>query len=189
MDPSQRYLPRHQFAECHGLSMQASPHHVLNAVESLTGSDDPVFRTLMRLREAPGRLAARLGASSDLTQRPMFGLHDFTRLGRQGDEHVAYGLVGRFWRPDFGLEPLRDADHFCAFDRAGIAKLLLVFTCRPEADGSTRLETTTQVYCPDGISRALFTPYWLLIRPASGWIRQRLLRSIKAKAETPRLAS
>lgn len=189
MDASQRYLPRYQFAERHGLSMQASPHQVLDAVEGLVGSEDPVFRALMRVREAPARLAARLGARSALAHRAPFGLHEFTRLERRGDELLAYGLVGRFWRPGFGLETVRDADHFRAFDRAGVAKLVLSFSCRPAADGGTELETTTRVYCPDSTSRALFTPYWLLIRPASGLIRRRLLRTIKARTEAARVIS
>lgn len=188
MNINQRYLPRHQFAERHALPIKAAPAQVLDAVESLTRFDDLLIRSLMRLREAPARLAARLGWRSGISGRPLFGLHEFTRLERAGDHALAYGLVGRFWRPSYALESIQDAAQFLAYDRPGVAKLLLSFHCKPDGHGHTRLLTETQVYCPDRHSRLLFNAYWLLIRPASGLIRRRMLQLIRQRAEPAALS-
>lgn len=184
MDPIDLYLPQHQFAERHALTMDAQARQVLDAVERLDFSSDPVFRIMMGIREAPTRLAARLGLRPKAVQRPTFGLHEFTRLGRVDDTFLGYGLVGRFWRPGLALEAIRDADAFRTFDRPGIAKLLLGFRCRPQTGGGCLLETETRVYCPDRRSLLLFAPYWLAIRPASGLLRHRTLRAIKIGTAT-----
>ncbi|MGU7783560.1 hypothetical protein [Burkholderia sp. PU8-34] len=44
------------------------------------------------------------------------------------------------------------------------------------------LRTATFVHCPTARTRILFTPYWLAIRLASGWIRRRTLDAIERAA-------
>ncbi len=175
MELMNRYLPQHQFAEEHSRYIPASPARVLDVVGWPDVVDDPIARTLIALRELPIRLAGRLGYSSALRNRPSFGLANFTFLGRDGDHEMAYGLAGRFWRADYGLVEVTDAQAFLALDTTGIAKLVMNFTAEAEASG-TRLTTRTRVWCGDEASRRSFKPYWLLIRPASGLIRRRLLR-------------
>jgi len=120
-------------------------------------------------------LAGRLGFASDLQHRPSFSIANFTFLGRDGNREVAFGLAGRFWQSDYGLVEVHDANAFGALDASGIAKLVMNFCTGPEGRG-TRLTTCTRVWCSDEAARRRFLPYWLLIRPASGLIRQRLLR-------------
>ncbi len=57
------------------------------------------------------------------------------------------------------------------------------FSANPDGAGGVRLITQTRVYCPYRASLAAFTPYWLLIRGASGLIRRRMLAAIRRKAE------
>ena len=185
MELMARYLPRFQFAEEHSLHVPASPVRVLNAASRPEVVDDPVARRLIALRELPDRLAGRFGFASSLQRRPAFSLADFTPLGRDGDHELAFGLAGRFWRADYGLAPLADARAFAALDPAGLAKLVLHFTAEPEGAG-TRLTTRTRIWCGDDAARRRFHLYWLLIRPASGLIRRRLLRRIHdAALSTP----
>ncbi|MDH6590811.1 hypothetical protein M2165_000700 [Variovorax sp. TBS-050B] len=177
MELMDRYLPRYQFAEEHSLFVPAAPGIVLDAASRPEVVDDPVARHLIALRELPNRLAGRLGFASALQQRPAFSLEEFTPLGRDGDRELAFGLAGRFWRSDYGLVPLPDASAFAALDATGIAKLVLNFTALTEGSG-TRLTTRTRIWCGDETSRRRFNLYWLLIRPASGLIRRRLLRRV-----------
>lgn len=109
-------------------------------------------------------------------------MHAFNLLARE-DDQVAYGLIGRFWRSDFGLQPCPDGEAFRSFTQPGIARLLLTFRCETTVD-TTRLLTETRVHCPDLASRLAFTPYWLAIRPVSGLIRRRMLNSIRARVES-----
>lgn len=186
MGLGERYLPQFQFVERHQLPLRATPRQALDAVGELAVHDDPLVRALLHIREAPARLAGMLGWSNRLEGRATFGLHEFTLLERDADQALAYGLVGRFWRSDFGLEPVDDANAFSAYAEPGVAKLLLGFHCTPGADDGTTLHTETRVYCPDRRSRLLFTPYWLAIRPASGLIRRRLLAAIQRRVDDTR---
>lgn len=170
-----RYLPRHQFSEEHSRYIPAPPARVLDVLGRPEVLDDPVARGLIALRETPNRLAGRLGFASRLHHRPSFGIAQFTPLGRDGDREVAYGLAGRFWQSDYGLVEMQDAEAFAALDAAGIAKLVMNFTAVPEGAG-TRLTTRTRVWCGDDAALRRFRLYWLLIRPASGLIRRRLLK-------------
>nr|WP_301295523.1 hypothetical protein [Pseudomonas nitroreducens] len=170
--------------------MRASPGQVLDAVSQLTAEHDPLVQRFLQIREAPARLALRLGLRNALADRPRFGLHEFTLLGRRGDQEIAYGLIGRFWRSDFGLRPCADTETFGSFAEPGTARLMLHFSCEPTGlDGLTHVRTETRVHCPDRRSRLLFTPYWLAIRPVSGLIRRRLLRDIQRRiSDHPQLS-
>lgn len=177
MELMQRYLPRCHFSEEHSRYVPAPPGRVLDAASQPGVVDDPLARRLIALRELPDRLAGRLGFASGLRERPAFGLADFVSLGRDGDRELAFGLAGCFWQAHYGLVPLEDAQAFAALDPAGLAKLVLNFTARPEGQG-TRLTTRTRVWCGDAAALRRFRLYWLLIRPASGLIRRRLLRRV-----------
>jgi len=177
----QRYLPRHDFAETHHLTMAAPPAAVLDAVARADLSDDPLVRALLQLRGLPLRLRQRFGPRPNPAPDVWggFGLHRFTPLGRDGDREIAWGLAGRFWQASGGLVHLPDAAAFENFNQPGHAKLVMTYIAEPQP-GGTRLTTITRVACPDDATRRRFAPYWYLIRPASGFIRMRALRRIRA---------
>ncbi|ALN72519.1 DUF2867 domain-containing protein [Aureimonas sp. AU20] len=181
MSLSLHYLPDAQFTETHSIAIQAEPSGILDAVERLAPSDDPLVARLMGLREVPARLLGLLDPSDP------FGLHNFVRLERTISE-LAFGLAGRFWRPDFGLVRLDSAEAFRAFAEPGVAKLVLSYTVEPALPQIMQLTTRTRVFCPDLATRLKMMPYWLAIRPVSGLIRKRTLRLVKAKAERLRQA-
>jgi hypothetical protein len=177
-----RFLPQYQFAEQHQLPVAATPAALLDQAEDTHMGDDPLVLRMIALREAPARLAQRLGLGARLPARP-FGLADFTPLGRNGDEELAFGLAGRFWHADYGLLPIADGQAFGAAAHAPVARLVLNFTARPQPDGRTLLATETRVHCPDAATLRRFRPYWMLIRPVSGLIRRRLLQRIASAAQ------
>ena len=95
---------------------------------------------------------------------------------------MAYGLVGRFWEPGYGLVPQADAAAFKAFGEPGVAKLLLAFEACADG-GATRITTLSRLVCADAPTRRRMALYWAVIRPVSGLIRQRPLAQIKRAAE------
>ena len=178
-----RLLPAYHFVERHDIRIAAPAGHVMDAAAAFDPVDDPLVRRVMSLREMPARLAVKLGWPPPNTRNSSgLGMIDFIPLGRDGDREMAFGLIGRFWRPDMGLVPVADAAAFTAFDRPGIAKLVWNFLATPEGD-MVRLTTETRVYCPDRRSRWSLAPYWTVIRPASGFIRRRMLAAVKRAAE------
>lgn len=178
-----RYLPVYQFSERHEIApVRAEVGAILGAVKNYDDRQDPILDFLLKVRELPGRTLTHLGASTALRDRPRFGLTDFLLLGETANE-VVFGLVGCFWRPDFGLVRVADAAEFAACKSSGIAKLVMSYTVQPHAGGTWRLQTETRVWCPDWNSKLRFFPYWIAIRLASGWIRRRILVQVKRTAE------
>ncbi|OYT89329.1 MAG: hypothetical protein CFE46_02590 [Burkholderiales bacterium PBB6] len=182
--PLDDWLPQHQFSETHSTLVAATPASCLAAAAALNPDDDRLIGTALALREAPGRLAEALGLRGALRQRRRFGLQDFLLLENDGVHRLVYGLVGQFWRADYGLRVMNTPEQFRAFDEAGVARLALSFHTEPEVGGQrTRLITTTRLFGPDAQTLARLRPYWWLIRPVSGLIRQRLLGTVRRSAE------
>ncbi len=171
-------LPQYQFAERHQRRVAATPAAVMQALAQLPQWQDPWISRFIALRELPGRLAARLGYANALPHKPPFGLHEFTLLV-QGEHELVWGLAGEFWRSDYGLQPIADAASFAALP---CPRLVLGFTVSAQPDGQTLLCTETRVACPTQASYRRFLPYWYLIRPVSGLIRQRILRAVAVLA-------
>ncbi|MDT6940295.1 hypothetical protein RI570_09060 [Brucella pseudogrignonensis] len=176
-----KYLPDYGFSEVHGCNVSASPETVLQAAMNYRPETDAFFRSMIALREVPMRALARLRGRKS-TVAPPFGLHEFTLLEHKPGEALVYGLVGQFWKADFGLHKIENSEDYLAFRMPGVAKLALAFTVS-EQSGKTRLVTETRVFCPDRRSHLRFTPYWYLIRPVSGIIRGRILNSIRKASE------
>ena len=129
-------------------------------------------------------LRARLGNAggtvADRLQR--FG---FTQLAEVPGEELVFGLAGRFWRLDGGLERLGGPDEFRAFAKDGCVKAawnLRVVDSRP---GESLLTTETRVHCFGGAARRKFRSYWAFVGPFSGLLRRSLLASVKRTAELP----
>ena len=174
-------LPAFQFSERHDILVDCNAARVLDIVQDYEPPEDRLMSLMMRAREIPGQWLFKLGLLDSPTL-PGFSFSDFIPLGREGDQEIVAGLVGRFWRLDFGLVPVADAEAFMAFQTPGCAKLVVGFTAQPE-NMATRLVTETRVYCPDFYSWIRFAPYWGMIHLVSGWMRHRTLKAIKVLAE------
>ena len=169
-----KHLPRYQFVERHHVVVDAPPERVIEAVVDFLPPDDRITNALMWLRRLPGRLTGR--------PPPTFGVHSFTPLDWEPGRETVSGLVGRFWRLDGGLVAIADAEAFDRYAEPGTAKLVIGFAAAPQGP-ATRLTTETRVFCPDRYALLRFAPYWALIRLASGLIRRRALKAIKASVE------
>lgn len=169
------YLPSYQFHEAHTLvCSRGSPESLLHALLTQNLRQDPLIAILMRLREGIPALLQRRKLGAPAKAPTPFGLDRFTRLETQ-PTRITLGLVGRFWRPTFGLYPIPDRAAFMAFTTPGVAKLVLTFEAQAQPNGTVTLGTQTWVYCPDTASCLKMQLYWALIRPASGLIRGRIL--------------
>lgn len=175
------YLPSFSFYEKHESGDLAAPSEaIIAAVWALDMRDDRVTRALLWLRELPVTIGYLLRRDRQRGPRAPFGFHNFTPLTRTSHE-VSMGLAGRFWRPDGGRVLVPGADDFIRIDDLSLAKLVLRFAVIEHAEGRRTLRTETFVYCGTTRTRLLFTPYWLAIRLASGWIRRRMLASVERR--------
>lgn len=167
------FLPTYEFSETHAMEIKAELTDVMAAVEAFRPEDDRFFQWAIALRELPMRLVP----SAQVKNPAAFGLDNFTLLGRTEDELV-YALAGKLWQPDFGQAKLQGPEAFLAFSEPGSVKLVIGFHCQGVRPGATLLTTETRVHCMDENALASFRPYWYLIRPVSGWIRRRMLKTI-----------
>ncbi|MCV9908899.1 hypothetical protein OIV19_14895 [Brucella sp. HL-2] len=172
-----KYLPNYRFNEIHDCDVNASPEVVLQAAIAYRPETDLFFRSMIGLRELPMRAIARLRGRESSVAQP-FGLHEFTLLEHEPGQALVYGLIGQFWKANFGLFKIESAEAYLAFRTPGVAKPALTFTVTERGE-KARLVTETRVFCPDRASHLRFLPYWYLIRPISGLIRNRILGSIK----------
>jgi len=170
----EHFLPVH-FKECHARLIQAEPQFCLDAAAMFRAEDDPLIQFCLGLRDLPGRL--RRGQEAH-----RFSMNSFTSLGREGERRLWLGLMGSFWRWDYGLLPHETTKAEFWKQDANACRLLLVFETERVAAHRTRLVTRTLVSCPQPELRRRMTPYWYGIRPVSGLIRRRMLSAIEKKA-------
>jgi len=176
-----KFLPQYQFAARQQATIRCRPGGLLDIIQNFRPTRDRVGDTAMLVRQWPAKLMHWLAPSRAARPRP-FTPANFTPLGRDGDREIVGGLIGKFWRPDFGLSVVNGPSEFLACNPPKTAKLVIGFLAE-QAGETTLLTTETRVYCPDRYALIMFTPYWLIIRPVSGLLRRRALASIRRLAE------
>lgn len=176
-----KYVPIFRFHERHTLEINAQASNVLRAAINYQPDNDPIICAAIVIRELPNKIIDRIKGSPLPAKRP-FSLRNFTLLEHSEDNEVVFGLAGRFWQADYGQIPLQDSEDFVRFNDHGAAKLALNFSVERLGNNRTRLATETRVCCLDIEATRKFTPYWYLIRPVSGLIRQKMLASIGRSA-------
>lgn len=176
-----RYVAAPDFRERHATNVNADAETALAIASAYRTEDDPFFRGMIGLREFPMRVIRKTVGGSSGSQLP-FGIDNFTLLEANKSE-IVYGLAGRFWSLDYGLEKFSGSAEFLAIKTPGSAKLALNFAVGLDGDGKTILSTETRIACADAAARRRFAPYWYLIRPVSGLIRRRTLNAIRRSSE------
>jgi hypothetical protein len=173
------FLPRYDVHEVHSTSISAPPAAVLAAIREVTAREVPLLVVLMALRAGPR--ARRLSAGNTI-------LSGFERAGfvplHDGPDGLAYGGVGRFWRPSGGLRRVEPSE-FATFEEPGYVKAAFSFELEPRGE-RTLLTTETRVLATDEAARRSFGRYWRLIHPGSAAIRIAWLRAIRRRAERAR---
>ncbi|KVD01051.1 hypothetical protein BGV67_32750 [Burkholderia ubonensis] len=171
------FIPSFGFHEVHqSRPIAADARRIIDAVTSLDMRADPIVDALLTVREFPSTVIGALRNES--ARRERFGFDTFTPLQRD-DRSLTLGLVGQFWRPALGVRTIDDAAAFMRHADPRDAKLVLRFEVVECGHGAHALRTETFVHCPTARTRFLFTPYWLTIRLASGWIRRRTLAAVE----------
>jgi hypothetical protein len=175
------FLPHHQFSERHQATVRCRPGELLDIIQNFQPPKDRVGDLAMSVRQLPARLIHWVAPSRALRPKP-FTPASFIPLARDGDREIVGGLIGKFWRPDFGLSVVNSPSEFLACNHPKTAKLVIGFLAEQIGE-ATLLTTETRVYCPDRYSLIMFTPYWLAIRPVGGLLRRRALAAIRRLAE------
>jgi hypothetical protein len=177
-----RFLPNYQFSERHQATLRCRPGELLDIIQNFQPPKDGFSEIAMFVRQLPAKLMHWV-APARVPRPSPFTLANFIPLARDGDREIVAGLIGKFWRPDFGLIVVSNPSGFLACNPPKAAKLAIGFVAEQFGE-VTLLTTETRVYCPDRYALMMFFPYWLIIPPVSGLLRRRALGSIRRIAES-----
>lgn len=143
----------------------------------------PLLVASMWIRGLPARLSGRDAAPlPQLVLTEKMGLPGWLMLGQRPDREVAFGAVGRFWRPVIEWLDVPPAD-FRGFAAPGWGKIAANFSVVPYGDSRTLLSYECRTVTTDPGSRRGFLRYWWLIRPFVAHIMRATLNTIKVNAE------
>jgi hypothetical protein len=133
------------------------------------GRQRPVVAVLGAVRVLPELLEqwlrGRRTAGPDrlrLRDLPALPLHQggWLHLGCRERDEMAFGLVGRFWRPIIQFADVPSAAAFREFDAPGFAKTVYALSVRPLPDGRTLLRGEMRTATTDEHARRWFRRYW-----------------------------
>ena len=143
----------------------------------------PLLAASMWIRTLPARLS---GTASPPPPRLVIGeglgLPGWLLLGERSGREIAFGAVGKFWRPVIEWRAVPPAD-FATFAEPGWGKIAANFSVVPYGACSTLLSYECRTLTTDPESRRRFLRYWWLIRPFVGHIMRATVNQIKSDAE------
>jgi len=116
---------------------------------------DVVARVLRGAAQSPMPRQLRL---HDLTTRPP-DQGGWTLLGERDREEIAFGLIGRFWRPVIAYATVSPGS-FDSFNEPGYAKTICAFSVRALGERRTLLSAVTCTATTDEHARRWFRRYW-----------------------------
>ena len=193
-------MPRFDANVVQHVVVNAGPRETYQAVLDADLMDNRLTHVMVIARDLPNRLRARREPAGEPQpyagpdQRPAFRMRDMTGEGsgwvvlrdEPGVELLA-GLVGRFWRRDYGIVQV-SPEEFASFDRPGYAKTVAGFSLHPHGEGRTLLTYESRTVSTDAAARRRFAAYWLVLRPFVRQLLRGALVSMKRHAEHGRTA-
>ncbi|MBN1305788.1 MAG: hypothetical protein JXA13_15225 [Anaerolineales bacterium] len=182
------YLPVYEFSEFHKIRINAPKEHVFEAIKTLPMVElSPLAHLMFAARELPARLAGKdipPGQSGRPMLESMFE-EGFILLEETPGKEIVFGLIGEFWKPDYGIGPqINSPQEFLVCSDPTFAKVAANLSVSETGAGKAALCTTeTRIHTADPATRRKFAAYWRIISIGSSLIRILWLRAIKRRAE------
>lgn len=179
------YLPVYDLVVTERLVVDGGAPELFQAVKVLDflSIRSPILTVSMFARGLPARVGgqpiekpAELRLSSEAT-----GLPGWLYLGDVPEREVAFGAVGKFWKPDIEWRDV-PLEAFRSFDEPGWGKIGCHFLVSPMADGRSLVTYECRTVTTDPESRRMMARYWWLIRPFVSHIMRATLRTIRDDA-------
>jgi hypothetical protein len=180
------YLPRR--IEIDSIELALTPERTWALLRHGDLGRSPLTHALFALRTLPSRLAG--GAAQELHLRiddlsSSTGHPGFQVLLDEAPREVVVGAIGKVWQLDIPFVHVADADAFAAFDEPGFIKVAWAIRVLPLGDTDSRVELEVRVDATDDLSWQKFRRYFLVVGPASHFIRKSLLATLVHEHGTP----
>jgi hypothetical protein len=134
------------------------------------GREAPLVGLLGALRVLPdvfghllhGERPAKAPESMRLRDLPSIPMYEggWIMLGEHPGEEIAFGLVGKFWRPVIEFAPIASAEEFLSFDQPGFGKTVYDLSAQQIGDRRTLLSGLMRTATTDEHARRWFRRYW-----------------------------
>jgi hypothetical protein len=188
-----RALPLFDATRIEHLVVDAEPQAAYAAIRSVDFMQvhTPLMDAAMWLRGAPIKLAHAIRGSGqpepEIVSLTFDGMADGTAmpgwmlLGEDPPREVAFGGIGKFWRPDIEWLPEMPKD-FASFDEPGWGKIAANMSVRRYGLGRSLVSYEARTRVADPEARKKFMRYWTAVDPFVGVIMRATLRSIAIDA-------
>jgi hypothetical protein len=143
----------------------------------------PLVAASIWIRALPARWVGRAAPPLPHLVVATGGLPGWLVLGERPGREIAFGAVGRFWRPVIEWCNVPPGE-FSGFSERGWGKIAANFSVTPYGERSTLLTYECRTVTTDPESRRRFLRYWRFIRPFVGHIMRVTVQKIKSDAET-----
>lgn len=192
-----RYLPSFQATEIEHLVVNADIGTTWAALVDLDLLDvhSPLLDTAFFVRGLPAKVMTRLGrrpepgdagpAELRLWGIDEHGVEGWLSLGERPGREVAFGAVGRFWKPtiEWYAVGTMTPEQFAAFEEPGWGKIAANFSLRQYGEERTLVSYEARTVTTDRDSAQRFARYWALIRPFVGHVERAALATVRRDAE------
>jgi hypothetical protein len=145
----------------------------------------PLLAASIWIRALPARWVGRAAPPLPQLVVATGGLPGWLVLGERPSREIAFGAVGKFWRPVIEWRDVPPSE-FGGFAEPGWGKIAANFSVTPYGERSTLLTYECRTVTTDPESRRCFLRYWRFIRPFVGHIMRATLTKIKSDAEGSR---
>lgn len=142
----------------------------------------PLLDAAMWIRTLPERWLGRATPSPPRVTVAGGGLRGWVVLGERSGREIAFGAVGKVWRPVIEWRDV-EPSQFLDFAEPGWAKIAAHLVVIPYGERSSLVRYECRTATTDSASRRRFLRYWRLVRPFVGPIMQAMLDTIKDNAE------
>jgi hypothetical protein len=142
----------------------------------------PLLAASMWIRNLPARLSGKAAPPPPRLVAEKIELPGWLSLGEQPNREIAFGAVGRFWRPVIEWRDVAPSD-FTGFAEPGWGKIAANFSVAPYGGSHTLLSYQCRTTTTDPEAHRHFLGYWWLIRPFVAHVMRATLDAIKADAE------
>ena len=167
------FLPVYDVSDAVATLIRADPVTTWDALLNVdlidVGRRRPLVAALGALRALPEIVSRLLHGEAPKGAPPHLRLNDLSSLPvRQGgwillgdkpQDEIAFGLVGKFWRPVIEFAEV-SRDDFVAFERPGFAKTIYLLAVRRISETQTLLSGTMRTATTDEHARKWFRRYW-----------------------------
>ena len=165
-----KYLPEYSFSEYHEVVINCSIAEVYESARNFDLSKSKLIKWLFKIRGLPTKRMHLQDFISDI---------GFTII----EENVPVENLIGFWVKN-KIEPITSPAGFINNTISAKVKAVWNFYLEEIDSNKVKLSTETRVICTTAISRVTFGLYWMVVKPFSGVIRNRMLQIIKQDSET-----